>query len=75
MMRQFLTQAIAEEPADGDVDLRLTHQLAVVHDGGEQTVTVEACLTAKMAHAVVGAFSLTVNPRSTPARRGYPSDI
>lgn len=30
-------QAIAEEPADGDVDLSLTHQLAVVHDAGQQT--------------------------------------
>ena len=37
MMRQVLMQAITNERADGDVDLSLTHQLAVVHDAGEQT--------------------------------------
>jgi len=30
-------QAITNERAHGDVDLNLTHQLAVVHDAGEQT--------------------------------------
>src|SRR5262249_48206220 len=34
IMRQLLMEAIAEEPADIDVDLSLTHQLAVVHDAG-----------------------------------------
>ena len=37
MMRQVLMQAITNERAHGDVDLNLTHQLAVVHDAGEQT--------------------------------------
>jgi hypothetical protein len=37
MMRQFLMQAITNERADGDVDLSLTHQLAVVHHAGDQT--------------------------------------
>jgi len=37
MMRQVLMQAITNERADGDVDFNLTHQLAVVHDAGEQT--------------------------------------
>ena len=30
-------QAITNERADGDVDLNLMHQRAVVHDAGERT--------------------------------------
>jgi hypothetical protein len=30
-------QAVADEPADGDVDLSLAHQLAAVHDANEQS--------------------------------------
>jgi len=37
MMRQFLMKPVADGPADRDVDLSLAHQLAVVHDAGEQT--------------------------------------
>jgi hypothetical protein len=37
MMRQFLMQAVADEPAVGDVDLSLPYKLAVVHDTSEQT--------------------------------------
>ena len=37
MMRQFLMQAIADEPADGDINLGLAHQLAVMDDAGKET--------------------------------------
>ena len=37
MVRQSFVQAIANEPADRDVDLRFSHQLAVV-DNSEQQV-------------------------------------
>lgn len=30
-------QAITSKPADRDVDLSFTHQLAIVNDAGEQT--------------------------------------
>jgi hypothetical protein len=36
VMRQFLVKAIPCEPTDGDVDLSLTHQLAVMHDAAQQ---------------------------------------
>src|SRR5579875_448310 len=36
MMRQLLVQPVADEPADGDVDRRLAHQLAVMDDADQQ---------------------------------------
>jgi hypothetical protein len=35
MMRQLVMQPVTDEPADGDVNLRVAHQLAIVHDAGE----------------------------------------
>ncbi|MGY4182986.1 hypothetical protein ACVIHH_008277 [Bradyrhizobium sp. USDA 4518] len=37
MVRLLLIQAIAGKPANGDVDLSLTHQLAIMHDANVQT--------------------------------------
>ena len=36
MMRQFLMQSVADEPPDGDVDLSLAHQFAIMDDADEQ---------------------------------------
>lgn len=37
MVRWLLVQAITSKPANGDADLSLTDQLAIVYDAGQQT--------------------------------------
>ncbi len=36
MIGQRLVQAVADEPADGEIDLRLTHETSVVHEAEQE---------------------------------------